>query len=123
MWPLFNSSSLKTKDGREERSRLFPFYAKSTLYRNDPAGAEQVAETYTRVWPLYARERTPEGSHLRALEFSLIRYSGGIERNWAPFWTLYERIEQAGDVTHDALWGLLRHRTTAANALSEGVAP
>ncbi len=110
-WPLFDSFTLKKKDGREERSRFFPFYLKAKVYRNDPAGVERLQETYTRVWPFYARETTPEGSHLRALELSLIRYSGGIERNWAPFWTFYERIEQAHEVEHDALWGLLRHST------------
>jgi hypothetical protein len=47
------------------------------------------------------------------LEFNLIRHSGGIERNWAPFWTLYERIERDGEIRHDALWGLLQHRAAA----------
>ena len=44
------------------------------------------------------------------LELSLIRFSGGIERNWAPFWTVYERGEQGGRVAHDALWGLVQFR-------------
>ena len=122
VWPLYDSFTLKGKKGREERSRFFPFYMKDTLYQNDQAGVEQVAETYTRVWPFYARKSSPEGSHLRALELSLIRYSGGIERNWAPFWTFYERIEQKNEIAHDALWGLLKHRAAVAPAISEGVA-
>jgi hypothetical protein len=122
-WPLIEHFTLKHKGGREERSRFFPFYLKATNYRSDSAGAEQVSETYTRAWPFFARQTTPEGSHLSVLELSLIRYSGGIERNWAPFWTLYERIEQGSEVVHDALWGLLQYRTTTPSALSKGSAP
>jgi hypothetical protein len=122
-WPLFDSFTLKGKGGREERSRFFPFYVKDTRYQTDQAGVEQVKETYTRVWPFYARESSPEGSRLRVLELSLIRYSGGIERNWAPFWTLYERTEQGKEIVHDALWGLLQYHRTAAPARSEGCVP
>ena len=53
------------------------------------------------------------------MELSLIRYSGGIERNWSPFWTFYERNEQSGEVVHDALWGLLQYRQATAPEGSE----
>ena len=123
VWPLFDSYTLKKKGRREERSRFFPFYLREKIFENDKAGVEQLQETYTRVWPFYARETTPEGSHLRVLELSLIRTSGGIERNWAPFWTLYERVEQEKDVVHDALWGLLRHRRSLSSAITEESVP
>ena len=112
VWPLIEHFNLTTKGRRTERSRFFPFYVGETVYEKDESGKEVEAERYTRLWPFYARESSPVGSHLRTLEFSLIRYSGGIERNWAPFWTLYERIEQEGEVSHDALWGLLQYRQT-----------
>lgn len=111
VWPLIEHFSLTTRGRRTERSRFFPFYAGQTVYEKDKEGLERETERYTRVWPFYARETSPEGSRLRALEFSLIRYSGGIERNWAPFWTLYERTGREGEVVHDALWGLLKYRT------------
>jgi len=121
VWPLLDHFSLTAGGRRTERSRFFPFYMRETVYAKDPAGVEQQQERYTRVWPFYSRQADAGGSRLRALELSLIRYSGGIERNWAPFWTLYERDEQAGgDVTHDALWGLLKYRrATDANATAE----
>lgn len=114
-WPLIEHFNLVSKGRRTERSRFFPFYVNQTLYRTDKDGREYPAERYTRVWPFFARETTPTRSHLHALELSLIRYSGGIERNWAPFWTFYERTEQGGEVTRDALWGLLQsHRAASA---------
>jgi hypothetical protein len=113
-WPLIESFTLTSKGRRTERSRFFPFYVGQTVYESDASGAEHVKETYTRVWPFFSRVSGPEGSHLRALELSLIRFSGGIERNWAPFWTVYERIEKQDETVHDALWGLFQSRRAAA---------
>jgi hypothetical protein len=121
-WPLIEHFTLRSKGGREERSRLFPFYVKAHVYQNDPAGVERLRESYTRLWPLFASEETEAGSHFRLLELSLIRYSGGLERNWAPFWTVYERIEREDEVTHDAFWGLLQYRQ-AVEAAAGGCAP
>ena len=110
VWPLIEHFSLTVKGRRTERSRFFPFYVGETVYGKDKEGGEREVERYTRVWPFYAREASPAGSRLRVLELSLIRYSGGIERNWAPFWTFYEQTERDGEAVYDALWGLLHYR-------------
>ena len=108
-WPIYWRSSWESAKRRTERTRLFPFYASETTYQKDKDGLEYEAEQYTRVWPLYAREATPEDSRFRMLELNPIRHSGGIERNWAPFWTLYEREARAGRTpAHDVLWGILK---------------
>ena len=122
-WPLIESFDMRTGSRRVERSRFFPFYVGETVYERDASGSERVKETYTRLWPFFSRESDRNGSHLRALELSLIRYSGGIERNWAPFWTVYERIEREDEIVHDALWGVLQHRTAVAPGISKEAAP
>ena len=121
-WPLIESFTLTSKGRRTERSRFFPFYVDETVYTPDASGGERIAETYTRFWPFYSKETDRDSSRLRALELSLIRYSGGIERNWAPFWTFYERIERKDEIESDALWGLLQHRTAVGpNGSGENV--
>lgn len=118
-WPLFWHSRTESPERLAERTRFFPFYARETL-RRPSSGSEGLRETerYTRVWPFFARETTPRGSRFRALEFNLIRHSGGIERNWAPFWTLYERVElPCGTVRHDLLWGLARWTSKRSNVV------
>jgi len=112
-WPLFEHFTLTAGNRRTERTRFFPFYVNETVYAKDEDGVEQEREHYTRCWPFYSRQEDGEGSRLRVLELSLIRYSGGIERNWAPFWTFYEREDDGCEVSHDALWGLLQYRRTA----------
>ncbi|HQL51466.1 MAG TPA: hypothetical protein PLR91_09790 [Kiritimatiellia bacterium] len=111
-WPLMWHSSSESKNRRAERTRFFPFYAHETVCKTDKTGESYEAERYTRVWPFYAREATPERTRLRVLELNLIRYSGGVERNWAPFWTLYERFGAPdGTARHDLLWGTVQWTT------------
>lgn len=110
VWPLIEHFNLTSRGGRTERSRFFPFYVDETVYRKTADGGERAAERYTRLWPFGVREASDAGSRLRVFEFNPIRHSGAIERNWAPFWTLYERTERGGEVTHDALWGLFQLR-------------
>ncbi len=108
-WPLVEHFTLEGKGRRTERSRFFPFYVRERVWRLGDGGAAGEESRYTRVWPFYACEESGGSSRLRVLELSLIRYSGGIERNWAPFWTLYERTGRAdGAVRHDALWGAVQ---------------
>jgi hypothetical protein len=106
-WVLFTYEDIRLAGQRFERTRLFPFYVHETRYAKDRNGQELERDDYLRLWPLFTRQRTPRYSHLRTLELNPIRYAGGIERNWAPFWTFYERSETVEGVEHDALWGLI----------------
>jgi len=112
-WFLYSRDNAKRPNGRVERMRIFPFYVNESTYAKDPDGIEYEKENYLRVWPLFTRVRTPRISHFRTLELNPIRYSEGIERNWAPFWTFYERSSLDGEVEHDALWGIINFRLSA----------
>ena len=119
-WFLFSRERSNLPNGRVERMRLFPFYVNESTYAKGKDGAEYERENYLRVWPLFTRVRTPRVSHFRTLELNPIRYSGGIERNWAPFWTFYERSSLDGEVEHDALWGIINFRRPAERETQEG---
>ena len=123
-WILFTYEDIRLAGQRFERTRLFPFYVHETRYAKDSHDQELEKDDYLRVWPFFTRQRTPRYSHLRTLEFNPIRYAGGIERNWAPFWTFYERSETAEEIEHDALWGILNLRYmngSATNASPAGI--
>ena len=109
-WILFTYEDVRIDKQRFERTRLFPFYVHETRHAQDRDGREVEAENYLRMWPFFTWQRTPHYSHLRTLELNPIRYAGGIERNWAPFWTFYERSQTAEETEHDALWGILNLR-------------
>jgi len=109
-WFLYSREKARLPNGRVERMRLFPFYVNESTYATGKDGVEYEKENYLRVWPLFTRVRTPRVSHFRTLELNPIRYSAGIERNWAPFWTFYERSSLDDEVEHDALWGIINFK-------------
>jgi len=111
-WLLFSREHSRMPGGRVERMRLFPFYVNESTYATGKDGVEYERESYLRVWPLFTRVRTPRVSHFRTLELNPVRYSGGIERNWAPFWTFYERSVLDNEVEHDILWGIINFRSS-----------
>jgi hypothetical protein len=109
-WFLFSYEDVRMEKQRYERTRVFPFYAHETRYAKNDKGEDVEQEDYLRVWPFVTRQRTPDYFHWRTLELNPIRSAGGIERNWAPFWTFYARNETATETEHDGLWGILNFR-------------
>jgi hypothetical protein len=109
-WFLFSYEDVRMEKQRYERTRVFPFYAHETRYAKNDKGEEVEQEDYLRVWPFVTRQRTPDYFHWRTLELNPVRFAGGIERNWSPFWTFYARNETAEETEHDGLWGILNFR-------------
>ena len=83
-----------------DETRVFPFW----VSRPD--------DSYFRLWPLYESSRDRHGvSHGRFLSLFPIRWVDGVDRNWAKFWTFYERDRTPVDTRHSLLWGVIRWRT------------
>jgi hypothetical protein len=75
------------------------------------AGGEgQVAARYLQLWPLLSYSREGAAARLRLLDLWPVKDTPGIERNWAPFWTLYCRRSVGGATEQELLWGLFRQR-------------
>lgn len=107
-WFIFSLEHTHTQARRYERARFFPVYVNESTYSIDKKSGKQVElEHYLRIWPFFSLLETPERSHFRALELNPLRYAGGFERNWGPFWTLYERHSRPEAVEHDILWGII----------------
>ena len=111
LWPfLWNN---KTEFARHEQRRriVVPFFASVTDVVTKPTGAYEVDDVsmrYWKLWPLMSWERNHQGSRFRTLELWPWHNPAGIERNWAPLWTLYRRERAEGQVGHHLLWGLYR---------------
>lgn len=118
-WPLIEHFNLRSKGYCTERSRFFPFYVNEKIYRTSNNNSDNLAAQYIRIWPFYAYEACNGISRAHMLEFSPIRYSDGISRNWAPFWTFYARESEGATTQHDALWGIVRFKTTSQDKVKE----
>ena len=85
-------------DGALEEWRLFPFVASG---RN-----------YFRLWPFWETDVAPSGvSRSRFLALFPIRWVPAIDRNWAKYWTFYEKAECPQFAEHSLFWGIVRWRT------------
>ena len=84
-----------------DETRVFPFW----VSRKDGS--------YFRLWPFWESSVAADGTRRgRFLSLFPIRWVPAVDRNWAKFWTLYEREEGPGATTrHSLLWGLIRWTT------------
>lgn len=110
-WPFVWSSKTEYAHDTFYRKNVAPFF----YYESDvaKAGHEKWAEgetfsRYWKVWPLMSWERNGLDSRFRTLDLWPMRNTPGIERNWAPYWSLYRRMNVDGEVGHHLLWGLYR---------------
>jgi hypothetical protein len=121
LWPLIWNNKTEYAAHIQHRRFALPFFYYSTDVATHATREHAVGEDFTKywkLWPLMSWERK-EGrsrSRFRTLELWPLRNTPGIERNWAPYWTLYRRMNVEGEIGHHLLWGLYR-QTRSTNQL------
>lgn len=111
LWPVVWDSKVEYADHELHRKRVLPLfhYESEVITRaNNRYGVGDVPSRYWKLWPLMSWERSGDASRFRLLELWPRRDTAGIERNWAPLWTLYRREKGTDAVSHHVLWGLYR---------------
>lgn len=121
-WKLVENTELTTDRTRETRFNFFPFFTWERRWRK--AGKPQVGEdgevlqsSYLRIWPFWSSETVDGRTRSRTLELMPFRHGEGIERNWAPFWSLWERDERPdGRTRHSLLWNFIAWQSEGEGA-------
>lgn len=104
LWPLFWHEKTERDAATRRSTMLIPFYFHAvTAVSNEPPNRR-----YLKVWPLFSYRRNGDEAAFRTLELWPIADSGAVERNWAPFWTLYFTARKGEATDREALWGLFR---------------
>lgn len=112
IWWLVTDERTKTAKRRSESFRIFPFWASERTYATEPDGTERMVSSYRRLWPFWSSETENGVNRQRALEPVPIRHVPAIDRNWAPFWTLWDcRDTEDGGTLHTWLWGIIKYTT------------
>jgi len=116
LWPIFWNNQTRYAGHVQHRKRIIPFFH----YQSDVVTKKSkkhkvgdVTSRYWKVWPLMSWDRREDVSRFRFLDLWPLRNTPGIERNWAPWWTLYRRENIHGEVGHHVLWGLYRQKKSA----------
>jgi hypothetical protein len=122
LWPIFSQTQDERIEGTVRRTLILP-----VLYvekRHVKGAADQPAHSHTvKVWPLGSYRREPGQLSVRALDLWPIKETGPVERNWAPFWTLYTHRRAGADIRDEFLWGLVRHRTSGPGSSRTSIFP
>lgn len=111
LWPIGSSERSKGRDYDFRRYAIRPFaYMKTRTAL--PKGDEPVEPhyRYVKIWPFACYERKDQVRTLRVLDLWPFENPRGIERNWAPLWTLYSCSSTPEARDHELLWGLFRRR-------------
>jgi hypothetical protein len=113
LWPILWNNRTTYAYDTQYRKLAVPFFAYEKNVITKEHGELKVGDVtsrYWKIWPLMSWERNGEASRFRTLELWPLRDTPGVERNWAPWWSLYKRINLDGDVGHHLLWGLYRQQ-------------
>lgn len=95
----------------ESRHALLPVAGDSA----DRVERDEADARYFKLWPLVSYRRENDVAQFRALALWPLKQTPGIERNWAPLWSLFSR-DRAGEVRQtELLWGLYRHRRSGTD--------
>lgn len=122
-WKLVENTELSSGRTFEKRFNFFPFFTWERRWKASgstfnvqrstsqvPGGRErgELQSSYLRVWPFWSSETEGGRTRSRTLELIPIRHSEGIERNWAPFWSLWEKDERPdGRTRYSILWNFI----------------
>jgi len=118
LWPLVSARRNDLPAATVRRFQALPLVFHESRHALLPAAGDGAARIeqddadarYFKLWPLISYRRENDVSQFRALALWPLKQTPGIERNWAPLWSLFSR-ERAGDVRQtELLWGLYRHR-------------
>lgn len=117
VWPILWNNKTKYARHTQNRRLIVPFVSYQTdvvTHKTERYDVGDVSSKYWKIWPLMSWERKDGNSRFRTLELWPLRNTQGIERNWAPWWTLYRRMNTDGEVGHHVLWGAYRQTQSSA---------
>jgi len=110
-WPILWNNKTEYAVYVQHRRFIAPFFVQQSDIMTKAVDDHEVGDVvsrYWKLWPLMSWERNMDQSRFRTLDLWPLRNTPGIERNWAPWWTLYRRMNVEGEIGHHVLWGLYR---------------
>ena len=102
-WPIYTDWKYEDAGKTIERRYVLPFYWQFKEKRKD------TVKSHKRVWPLYSvtkeKKKDKKQTVIRVLDLWPSKNAVAIEKNYAPFWTLYQYQKTNKRTQHDGLWG------------------
>ena len=104
-WKIVENTTLLTERTREDVFSFFPIFSYET---RRVTGCANPTASYLRVWPFYERSVVDGCRKERVLDLMPMRHAPAVDRNWAPFWTLWSRRDLPdGRTRHSVLFDFI----------------
>ena len=124
LWPFFSASVNRRHDLIVHQHAFRPFiYRDKEFVRLENGDYGEQIRSLTKVWPIYYKYEEEDTSYLRILDLWPTKHSPGVDRNLAPFWTLYSRHRKGDERESALLWGLYHRRIYGAEESESSVFP
>lgn len=125
LWPILHEERIDRGPELARRLYILPFYYSDVHKKRqpDPKASPIVTERYHKIWPLGSYLRVGESMRFRTLDLWPLKNTPGVERNWAPFWTLFSRVREKENVDTELLWGLFRREVRGPDDTYTSVFP
>lgn len=114
LWPLGSAECMERPEETVRRVKLLPFYWQEERQSKRPAAPAPATDfsgdssQYVQIWPLGSYRREGSTQRLRLLDLWPGKTDLPVERNLAPFWTLFSSTAVADRRQNELLWGLVR---------------
>jgi hypothetical protein len=107
LWPFTWFVEAKTPDSTEKSARFFPFY----YQYEEKWDKDKSTETYVQVWPIMHTQKDRQGNrYTQSLSPIWLRQDAAFQRNWGPFfWLFQDWRDPKGNTSDRVLWRLFRH--------------
>lgn len=118
MWPVYTHRHINTPEVDRERMRILWFAYSDSRLTSPITGVERRRRD---MWPLFTWRKEFDGREslkMLSLTEPLIPDNHGVERSWAPLWTIYsnEKNPKTGASSQSLLWNLWRHDQLKASS-------
>jgi hypothetical protein len=132
LWPVGSREVIDRGSSVVRRVRILPLIHYESITEKvevqDPEDerkkdVELVSSRYFKLWPLMSYRREDDVARVRMLDLWPLKNTPAIERNLAPFWTLYSRVRSDECSEDELLWGLFRRRRDSAGSRHLSVFP
>ncbi|MBU1693030.1 MAG: hypothetical protein KKC51_03605 [Verrucomicrobia bacterium] len=124
LWPIFRSERVdRGATVRRSFWALPVVYSQVDIRRAVGGAPARAVARHHRVWPLVSYRQEGEARRLRLLDLWPLWNNSPVERNWAPFWTLFTWTKVGQNDDAELLWGLYRDRRRGAERRTVSLFP
>lgn len=114
LWPFYRYNAITLADHRRTRNTVL-FYLYSDINEKPTVEGGRSGRRID-VWPFFSYKRDREGNrsfHTLSLLEPFLSGNEGIERNYSPFWRLYEwKKDKDGKTVSSFLWNTYRRESS-----------